>query len=36
MVYLIDGVVIYDALNGTLRRAGEKIVSTPSGTWGKN
>lgn len=25
MVYLIDGVVIYDALNGTLRQASEKI-----------
>lgn len=24
MVYLIDGMVIYDALNGTLRRTGEK------------
>ncbi|HHH9825357.1 winged helix-turn-helix domain-containing protein [Enterobacter asburiae] len=26
MVYLIDGVVIYDALNGTLRRTSEKVV----------
>lgn len=26
MVYLIDGVVIYDALNGTLRRTSEKIA----------
>ncbi|WP_181012962.1 winged helix-turn-helix domain-containing protein [Citrobacter amalonaticus] len=25
MVYLIDGVVIYDSLNGTLRRTGEKM-----------
>ncbi|WP_164971836.1 winged helix-turn-helix domain-containing protein [Lelliottia nimipressuralis] len=26
MVYLIEGVVIYDALNGTLRRTDEKVV----------